>query len=59
MKKLPSVKIGKARTIFSGYLGGNQDAILDANALAPQDTVPPIRRAGRVPALRHAGRAER
>jgi hypothetical protein len=40
MKRLSSVKIGKARTIFSGYLGGNQDAILDANALAPQDTVP-------------------
>ncbi len=40
MTKLSSVKIGKARTIFSGYLGGNQDAILDANALAPQDTVP-------------------
>ena len=36
LKKLPSVQIGKARTIFSGYLGGNQDAILDANALNPQ-----------------------
>ncbi len=40
MKKLSSVEIGKARTIFSGYLGGNQDAILDANALAPQGTAP-------------------
>ena len=40
LKKLPSVQVGKARTIFSGYLGGNQDAILDANALNPQDSVP-------------------
>jgi hypothetical protein len=40
LKKLPTVQIGKARTIFSGYLGGNQDAILDANALNPQGAVP-------------------
>ena len=41
LKRLPSVRIGKARTIFSGYLGGNQDAILDAIALNPPDSVPP------------------
>ena len=40
LKKLPSVQVGKARTIFSGYLGGNQDAILDANALNPEGSVP-------------------
>lgn len=40
LRKLPGVQVGKARTIFSGYLGGNQDAIIDANALEPQDSVP-------------------
>lgn len=40
LKKLPGVQIGKARTIFSGYLGANHDAIVDANALEPQDSVP-------------------
>jgi hypothetical protein len=37
---LPGVQVGKARTIFSGYLGANHDCIVDANALAPQDTLP-------------------
>lgn len=40
LTKLPSVQVGKARTIFSGYLGANHDAIVDANALQPQDSVP-------------------
>ncbi|PSJ56101.1 polysaccharide pyruvyl transferase family protein [Pseudaminobacter soli (ex Li et al. 2025)] len=40
LRKLPGVQIGKARTIFSGYLGANHDAIVDANALEPQDSVP-------------------
>ena len=58
LKKLPSVQIGKARTIFSGYLGGNQDAILDANALNAAGFGAAICHPGRVPALRHAGGAE-
>jgi hypothetical protein len=40
LKKLPGVQVGKARTIFSGYLGANHDAIVDANALEPQGSVP-------------------
>lgn len=40
LKKLPGVQVGKARTIFSGYLGANHDSIIDANALEPQDSVP-------------------
>lgn len=40
LKKLPTVQVGKARTIFSGYLGANHDAIVDANALEPQGSVP-------------------
>lgn len=40
LKKLPTVQVGKARTIFSGYLGANHDSIVDANALAPQDSSP-------------------
>ncbi|MEJ6782643.1 polysaccharide pyruvyl transferase family protein [Aminobacter sp. Piv2-1] len=40
LKKLPDVQVGKARTIFSGYLGGNHDAILDANALNPEGSTP-------------------
>jgi len=40
MKKLPKVRIGKARTIYSGYLGGDQEPILDANALEPAGSAP-------------------
>jgi Polysaccharide pyruvyl transferase len=40
LRKLPGVQVGKARTIFSGYLGANHDAIVDANALEPQDSTP-------------------
>lgn len=40
LRKLPEVKIGKAETIFSGYLGGNHESILDSNALTPQDSIP-------------------
>ncbi|MDK1491805.1 polysaccharide pyruvyl transferase family protein [Sinorhizobium sp. 7-81] len=40
LKKLPHVKVGKARTIFSGYLGANHDAIVDAITLAPEDSRP-------------------
>ncbi|TYC52318.1 polysaccharide pyruvyl transferase family protein [Rhodobacterales bacterium] len=40
LKKLPHVEIGKARTIYSGYLGGDQEPILDADALEPAESVP-------------------
>lgn len=40
LKKLPEVDVAKARTIFSGYLGGNQDTVLDAKALPGGDSVP-------------------
>ena len=40
LKKLPHVQVGKARTIYSGYLGGDEEPILDANALEPENSVP-------------------
>lgn len=40
MQKLPKVQIGKARTIYSGYLGGDQEPIIDADALEPAGSVP-------------------
>ncbi|MGH6806476.1 MAG: polysaccharide pyruvyl transferase family protein, partial [Ensifer adhaerens] len=40
LRKLPEVDVGKARTIFSGYLGGNQDTVLDAKALPGGNSVP-------------------
>ncbi|MCR4266981.1 polysaccharide pyruvyl transferase family protein, partial [Nitratireductor sp. ZSWI3] len=40
LRRLPQVNVGKVRTIFSGYLGGNQDAILDASALSPAGATP-------------------
>lgn len=40
LKKLPNVPVGKARTIFSGYLGANHDCIVDAAALAPEGSRP-------------------
>ncbi|MFK0274987.1 polysaccharide pyruvyl transferase family protein [Ensifer sp. NPDC090286] len=40
MKKLPHVKIGQAKTIFSGYLGANHDCIVDAIALNPEGATP-------------------
>jgi hypothetical protein len=40
MRKLPNVKIGQAKTIFSGYLGANHDCIVDALALNPEGAKP-------------------
>ncbi|MBN9673836.1 polysaccharide pyruvyl transferase family protein [Roseibium aggregatum] len=39
-KKLPQVPVGKARTIYSGYLGADLESIADADALEPEGSVP-------------------
>jgi len=37
LRRLKDVKVGRARTVFSGYLGAELESIADVNALAPAD----------------------
>jgi len=37
ISRLPDVKVGKDRTVFSGYMGAERETIADMNALATDD----------------------